>query len=515
MRPGKALRTTIAFLAVAFSVVFTAQECSQSDRDFIYDFLSSYVLDATLTGKAGADDVKNAMDVKDAYNRVTAQQNYDRANQLKAKGDKQGALEALNEAIRLDPNAPQDFYRNRAELLHDMGNDAAAVEDYDKALTAAEKRAPKSPYVIELYQERARSRNASGDYQGAVDDLNYVIRNSNRGEDPELLAQRAAAKQNLGDTSGAKDDLDRAVAAKPNDPGILQQRAEINRAQGRTQEAISDYDKAMQNVSGPTFKDAKKIDELAIKKSQLQADKGDYRAAAASMDAAQKAYEERNLKPPSDLFMTKGDFLRAAAAGTNDPNAQAAARDQAIAAYSGAIDGGRTAALGSRAETLNDKAMTTQNPTERNNLLGRAYQDADQHVKAFPENPYGPIERGKATFAANYFSASPSASTYADAIKDFRTAADRAGNSTNSAYWGEQSNSRLGDASFNRGLLTGSRADYERARDGFQAAIRYNPNNPNYHEGLAQTSDKLGERELASAARGRADQLRRQGRPPA
>ncbi|MBI2857222.1 MAG: tetratricopeptide repeat protein [Chloroflexi bacterium] len=504
------------FLALALSFVFVAAECelSKDDRQVLVDFFSSWAFDAMLSGSAGAKDVKNALDVKDAYDRVTAAQNYDRAGTLREKGDKEGALEALNEAIRLNPNAPPDYYRQRAELLEETGNHAAAVKDYDKALTAASgKFDPKDSYVTFLYQERARARNASGDYQGAVDDLNYVIRN--RGEDPQLLADRAAARQNAGDTAGAKSDLNRAVAADPNNPDILKQRAEINRALGNKQDAINDYDKAMQNVRGQTLKDAKKIDDLATEKSRLQADRGDYRAAAASMDAARKAYEDRKLAPPPGVDGYRGDLLSAAAAAARDPNEKAATRDQAIAAYTRASASDPrdpTLYLGQRAALLNDKALETQNPTERNNLLGRAYQDATDAINARPGALMtdAKLARGDAQYNANYLSGRPSASGYADAIKDYQNVIDGrpADPQAEHAYRG------MGDASFNRGALTGSRADFERARDGYQRAILFNPNNPAYHDALAQTHDKLGEPEKAAAARGRADQLRQQGRPP-
>jgi len=123
------LRGMHLLLALALSFVFIGAECelSKDDRQVLVDFFSSWAFDAMLSGSAGAHDVKNAMDVKDAYDRVTAEQNYDRANQLAVKGDQQGALAALDEAIKL--NGKPDYRLRRARLLNETGRPGDAVKD--------------------------------------------------------------------------------------------------------------------------------------------------------------------------------------------------------------------------------------------------------------------------------------------------------------------------------------------------------------------------------------------------
>ncbi|MEK7682282.1 MAG: hypothetical protein AAB369_05575, partial [Chloroflexota bacterium] len=232
-----------------------------------------------------------------------------------------------------------------------------------------------------------------------------------------------------------------------------------------------------------------------------------------------KAYEDRKLAPHGSNYGEQGDYLKAAVAASSDPREKDALQDRAIAAYGRAISQGWNANLPDRAQLLTDKALATQDPNQRGNLLGQAYRDADQATKMPYLEPYkGLLERGRATYASNYTNPSPSASLYEQAITDFKAAitnTDNYGGSPEVARVREQANAHLSDASYNRGGITGSRGDFERARNGYQAAISNNPNNPYYHDALAQAYDKLGEREAASAARGRADQLRRQGRPPA
>lgn len=516
MRPGKALRTAIAFLAVAFALVSMASECelSKSDREVIMDFFSTWAIDAALSGEAGADDVKNAMDVKDAYNRVTAEQNADRASTLAANGDRYGAINLLDEAIKLNPDKP-DYYLQRARLKAGGGSQdqTESLKDYDKYIDANKDK--KTPEMAQVYNERARVRNDDDDHKGALDDLNSAVRI--KGEDAQLLAQRAAVKRNLGDTAGAGADLDRAVTAKPNDPDILQQRAELSRAQGKTQDALSDYDRAIQNTRGQDAESANKIYWLTHGKAEVQAGQGDYKGAAATVESGLKAYEDRKLAPHDGIYGQQGDYLKAAVAASSDPREKDALQDRAIAAYGLAGSRGNNVYLPDRAQLLTDKALATQDPNQRGNLLGQAYRDADEATKVSYLEPYkGLLARGRAVYASNYTNPSPSASLYEQAITDFKaaiTATDAYRGSPKAAQAREQANAHLSDASYNRGVLTGSRADFEQARNGYQAAISNNPNNPYYHEALAQAYDKLGERAAASAARGRADQLRRQGRP--
>ena len=83
-------------------------------------------------------------------------------------GDKQGAIDAFNQAIKIDPNYAL-AYNNRGIVCNELGDKQGAIDDYSQAIKI-------NPNYALAYCNRGVVRDALGDKHGAIDDYSQAIK---------------------------------------------------------------------------------------------------------------------------------------------------------------------------------------------------------------------------------------------------------------------------------------------------------------------------------------------------
>ncbi|MEI3651703.1 MAG: tetratricopeptide repeat protein [Dolichospermum lemmermannii FEM_B0920] len=150
-------------------------------------------------------------------------------------GDKQGAINDLNVAIKISPNYIP-AYVNRGNAKSGLGDNPGAIEDYNQAIKI-------NPNLADAYYNRAVVRNELGDKPGAIDDLNLAIKiNPN---DAEAYYNRGTVRHELGDNPGAIDDLNLAIKINPNFADAYYNRGTARYELGDNPGAIEDYNQAI------------------------------------------------------------------------------------------------------------------------------------------------------------------------------------------------------------------------------------------------------------------------------
>ncbi|MEG4322251.1 MULTISPECIES: tetratricopeptide repeat protein [unclassified Microcoleus] len=160
---------------------------------------------------------------------------YIQGGDKREKGDSQGAINAYNQAIQLNPNyAPAYFDRGNAR--HQLEDNQGALADYNQALQI-------NPNYAEAYNNRGIVRRNLGDKQGAMADYNQALKIN-----PNLVAaytNRGNARSNLGDKQGALVDYDKALKIDPNYADAYYNRGIARYGLGDNQGAMTDYNQAL------------------------------------------------------------------------------------------------------------------------------------------------------------------------------------------------------------------------------------------------------------------------------
>ncbi|MEK0195557.1 tetratricopeptide repeat-containing serine protease family protein, partial [Microcoleus anatoxicus] len=153
------------------------------------------------------------------------------------EGDFQGAIAAYDRAIGLNPNYAA-AYVNRAETRLTFSRDTKrAREDLNQALRI-------SPNNVEALLIRGIDRKGLGDNQGATNDLNQVVRQSNPISATDYT-NRGRARLALEDVRGAIEDFNQALKIAPNTPLTYLLRGKAYERLGDDKSAIADYDQAL------------------------------------------------------------------------------------------------------------------------------------------------------------------------------------------------------------------------------------------------------------------------------
>ena len=150
-------------------------------------------------------------------------------------GDKQGAIEDYNQAIKINPNyAPA--YNNRGNVRAELGNKQGAIDDYNQVIRI-------NPNYALAYYNRGIVRDELGDKQGAIDDYNLAIKiNPN---DAQAYYNRGYVRNELGNKQGAIDDFNLAIKINPNLAQAYINRGNVRSELGNKQGAIADYTQAI------------------------------------------------------------------------------------------------------------------------------------------------------------------------------------------------------------------------------------------------------------------------------
>jgi tetratricopeptide (TPR) repeat protein len=152
-------------------------------------------------------------------------------DEMKA-GNSDKVIEALNDAIKQQPNNA-DAYLLRASLKAAGGDLVGALADFNKVIEL--KPDSGSPYAT-----RALLRLGNQDLTGALKDLDTAIANNYKGD--HVYSLRAQLKAQMGDLKGARADLDEAIKANPDNPRLYFDRAQVCTEMEDSEHAIADYD---------------------------------------------------------------------------------------------------------------------------------------------------------------------------------------------------------------------------------------------------------------------------------
>ncbi|QSV71128.1 MAG: tetratricopeptide repeat protein [Aphanizomenon flos-aquae KM1D3_PB] len=169
------------------------------------------------------------------FNPNLAQPYYNRGNVRNELGDKQGAIEDYNQAIKINPNDAQ-AYNNRGFVRAELGDKQGAIDDYNQAIKI-------NPNLAQAYNNRGNARAELGDKQGAIDDYNQAIKiNPNYAN---AYYNRGVVRSELGDKQGAIDDFNLAIKINPNDANAYNNRGLVRSELGDKQGAIDDFNQAI------------------------------------------------------------------------------------------------------------------------------------------------------------------------------------------------------------------------------------------------------------------------------
>lgn len=153
----------------------------------------------------------------------TAKDFLDQGYVKQEKKDKQGALSAYSEAIRLNPEYIRAYSRRGVLLQEDLGEEEKAKFDFKKAITLEAKTA-------DDYLGRGIAKLHLGDKDGAILDYTEAIRLQ-----PDLAYaynNRASVQQELGEPQRAIDDYTEAIRLKPDFAGAYVGRGKATVALG-------------------------------------------------------------------------------------------------------------------------------------------------------------------------------------------------------------------------------------------------------------------------------------------
>lgn len=101
--------------------------------------------------------------IADNANSSQADEYFNQGVSLYKSGNKQGAIEKFNQALKFNPNYGDTYY-NRGIARDDLGDKQGAIADYNQALKL-------NPNNADAYYNRGLVRKDMGDKQGAIADF--------------------------------------------------------------------------------------------------------------------------------------------------------------------------------------------------------------------------------------------------------------------------------------------------------------------------------------------------------
>ncbi|MDP4206416.1 MAG: tetratricopeptide repeat protein [Bacteroidota bacterium] len=151
--------------------------------------------------------------------------------------DYRGAKIDFDRAIEIKPFYP-DAYLNRAMTEYELKDYKSSMEDYSRALEL-------DPLNDNVYNNRGIAKLALKDTLGAMADYNKAIEINPQNINPYL--NRSIIKQQKKDLKGAIADIDQAIKIKPNFAGAFLGRGIAEFELNNYAEALSDYDECIYN----------------------------------------------------------------------------------------------------------------------------------------------------------------------------------------------------------------------------------------------------------------------------
>jgi tetratricopeptide (TPR) repeat protein len=153
------------------------------------------------------------------------------------KQDFQGAIEAYNQAIKINPNYAEAYYQ-RGIVRSDLGEKQAALEDYNQAIKI-------NPNYAEVYYQRGISY-VEQDQQKAIADFRRAAELfAAQGKQADAKRSQGVERFYLQDYQGALSAYTEAINLNSNDFRAYINRGNTHRALQDNQAAIADYNQAI------------------------------------------------------------------------------------------------------------------------------------------------------------------------------------------------------------------------------------------------------------------------------
>ncbi|MDJ0553425.1 MAG: tetratricopeptide repeat protein [Microcoleaceae cyanobacterium MO_207.B10] len=152
------------------------------------------------------------------------------------QGKQQAAISAYNQAIKLNPDQAEYYYK-RGNAYYNSEDYQNAIADYTKALTL-------DPSHINAHFNRGVSRYDNQDYAGALDDFTQVLRL--KPQDAEAYYKRGLVYYDSQDYPAAIEDYTQVIRLQPNDINAYHSRGLARAANNDLQGAITDYTQMIQ-----------------------------------------------------------------------------------------------------------------------------------------------------------------------------------------------------------------------------------------------------------------------------
>ncbi|MGH6880065.1 tetratricopeptide repeat protein [Hypericibacter sp.] len=155
------------------------------------------------------------------------------------------AMAAYNQALRLDPRAWDTLF-NRGTLAMGLGDNAAAIRDFDQALAIA------SDHCPEICFNRATAHYRMLRFPEAIADYSAVL--TLLPENDQALFQRGICYSLVGNNDAALRDFAEVTRLKPGYVAAYSQRATLYTRMGNDDAALREDEKAL--AVEPTYADA-------------------------------------------------------------------------------------------------------------------------------------------------------------------------------------------------------------------------------------------------------------------
>jgi len=156
---------------------------------------------------------------------------------LQKQGSLEAALVAFSRAAVLDPDFAITWY-NLGEVERSLHNYEKSKSNFDKAIELQDD-------LTKAYFGRAILHKQMGEKEAAIDDYNTII--DMRGNTyMEAFLNRGLTKKMSGDFTGALTDLDQVIDEFPNNADLRKNRGNLYLLFGMPQRAIDDYTKAVE-----------------------------------------------------------------------------------------------------------------------------------------------------------------------------------------------------------------------------------------------------------------------------
>ncbi|RUR85113.1 tetratricopeptide repeat protein [Chlorogloeopsis fritschii PCC 9212] len=184
------------------------------------------------------------------------------------KGQYEAAITHYNEALQLNPNCAETYYK-RGLARYQLGDYEGAIPDYTQAIVI-------NPNYVKAYNQSGLARYQLGDYEGAIADYTQAIRiNPNNAK---VYINRADVRYFIGDRQGAIEDYTQARRIYPHDDSTNSQNHNFPAPIGNYQGAVEVLYQETEILcnDGDAYK----------KRANLRADLGDYEGAIADYTQA-------------------------------------------------------------------------------------------------------------------------------------------------------------------------------------------------------------------------------------